>query len=466
MSDNDTDPQPLRGTFWLASDSLNSVRASLQYRDGTEALLTVDGQITPGRSQLRHTTGSSATTIRAPHPDDAVADFEPVTVHGTLEDGTALTLLDTRIMSSPLWPPRSPQQRATVQTTVRGAHLTGPEHQFHSIRFSVDIPGGWDHLAADSSGKYAVAEGISFTVIEDTAGRLLFEYVSSSPRSLLELRMSASNAIAGLVQLCTRREPRVSSISVSADVDGPLLAVKLTEERDTESRPMRTFIPLEALTVEVLVHWLSVWQKIGNLGDAVIAGRDDVVEANVLVLCAVAEGLDNRLFGDTNEQLVLTEGQRKTIRRSARSAGLRAFDDLGTPAARADIERSLTDSLAGFGRMTFSDRMNRLATKAATTAPGIISDFSESDIAPHESWQDLVTFARNTMAHQISRFVGNRHRDRHYRLLISVSMSLDWVLKILLLNESGIHPLIVERSVISDAEFQYYRANIRSTLNC
>jgi len=74
-------------------------------------------------------------------PDDVVADFQPVTVHGVLDDGTEVTVVDAQADHDSLL-----RQWFGAHAVVIGAHVDGQDQLYSAVRFCLDDPRWWRHL--------------------------------------------------------------------------------------------------------------------------------------------------------------------------------------------------------------------------------------------------------------------------------------------------------------------------------
>ncbi|MGA9870611.1 MAG: hypothetical protein WBQ44_05635, partial [Rhodococcus sp. (in: high G+C Gram-positive bacteria)] len=210
--------------------------------------------------------------------------------------------------------------------------------------------------------------------------------------------MRVVNAMTGLAQLCHGDPITAESLEVSVEMNGSWLRVleRPGPEAEVRRRGSR-LVSGNAVTPHVVEHWMNNWARLGNIADPAVNGTDDVpIEVRALTLSAVAEGFHSRLFGDRTTRLGLSPNQIKTIRRVARLAGMAAHDDLqaeatDTDAARGEVKKALQDSFAGFGSVTFAERMEQLATLTSTAVHDVLADFTPERISPFASWEELIT---------------------------------------------------------------------------
>jgi hypothetical protein len=464
----DSELTQITGQFWRVDAPTRGLRGTVTLDDNQISAI-VHGEMTERRTTDRQTVGEGLRGIRASDPDVAVAEFEPYTVHGTSDDGTLLTLVDVRGSSRPLiYMERN--EKLSVTRAIVGAHVTGADQLYRRLRFAMYVPEGWGHLdqiAFDAQDQLA-----RFELSHNDYGELVVSCATRSPVSLPTLHMRVVNAMTGLAQLCHGDPITAESLEVSLEMSGSWLRVleRPGPEAGVRLRGSR-MVSGNAVTPHVVEQWMNNWARLGSIADPVVNGTDDVpIEVRALTLSAVAEGFHSRLFGDRTTRLGLSTNQIKTIRRAARIAGMAAHDGLqaeatDTDAARGEVEKALQDSFAGFGSITFAERMEQLATITSTAVHDVLADFTPERIFPFASWEELITKCRNTMAHQSITSVGRGTDDRHYDLLICSAESLTWVLKLLTLREAGIDIRHLRTGLKSDSSFAFYRANMRTILN-
>jgi hypothetical protein len=112
--------------------------------------------------------------------EDSVATFQPITVHGHLETGESVTLLNALNYGGGFGNPRY-----VTDVVVFGAHMNGEDQLYSAVRFRMDHPYWLAHLAEGEP-----------TVVEDDQSALSVErseegnwlvYESSTPATLRQL---------------------------------------------------------------------------------------------------------------------------------------------------------------------------------------------------------------------------------------------------------------------------------------
>jgi hypothetical protein len=242
--------------------------------------------------------------------------------------------------------------------------------------------------------------------------------------------------------------------------DGPWRKVYQAEE------PLgRTSYPLlntTHLTADRFTKWIDVRKRTLGLDAAAIAVLDGIaIEAQVLTLTAVAEGLHRKLFGDKKRVPALEQNDVTQARRAARQAALdrvREIDGSGratlTDADLTEFKQAINDAFSFLNERTFRSRMSDLIEDAQSSIPGIAVNFSD--------WPAAVKDARNTLAHQ-----GTGPGDptgQFVDLLIALGYSIPWVLRTVLLKQAGFDPPALQAAYADSSRYNHHITNTRYLL--
>jgi hypothetical protein len=213
----------------------------------------------------------------------------------------------------------------------------------------------------------------------------------------------------------------------------------------SDAAPNRTMLaPYGVLTLDQVATWLGRVDALGPLPPVVadsVAGSRTALETQVLDLCAVAEGLHRRLYPD--DVLLTLEAADQ-----ARNVAREAVKGLGEPTARA-----VSSALQHLGQLSYPNRLSALAGIAEEAAPGVTGRTNR--------WKTAVVTARNTFAHRTATgFLSDGDIDQY----IGVIISLQWVLRIVLLRQTGLAAETLRAQVADHDSFRLFIEQARGWL--
>ncbi|MEU5844508.1 HEPN domain-containing protein [Rhodococcus sp. NPDC047139] len=386
-------------------------------------------------------------------PDDVVADFQPVTVQGVLDDGTEVTVMDAQADHDVLL-----RQWFRAPVVVMGAHLGGREQGYASVRFCLDDPRWWTHLIDPARGPGCGEVG-SVRVYADDDAQVWFEHRARSPLTRREYDRLVIDPVLTLAKLATQSRLHVTALEFRVaderNVEDTrwLPAIGRIIDSGTAGSYPDAVIPTQELTLEVFSDWIGVSRDLDGLASAVADPVRGAIQAQALTMCAVAEGLHRRLCPVTSRFPGLSGNARDRVRRAARTAGAEMLEQKGFD--REVSEKALNEALSHFDELPYRRRLEQLQDSAECAVPEIVADFSD--------WPVQVCSARNQLAHQA--YTSDASSDGLLLLLIAVDYSLSWVLRTVLLRRAGIPDEVVLRCFDNDARYGLYRANVRSYLD-
>ena len=443
------------GWFWRVGRPLPERRGELRVRPGAEAELRVEKPISPSRSlrvEQRGSNGMYAVTTSG-DPDDVVADFQPVTVQGVLDDGTEVTVVEAQADHDVLL-----RQWFRAPVVVVGTHVDGQEQCYSAVRFCLDDPRWWAHLIEPARGPGCGEVG-SLCVYADDDGQVWFEHRAHSPLTRREYDRLVVDPVLTLAKLATQSRLHVTALEFriadhrnTEDTRWLPVIGRIIDSGTAGSYP-DAVIPTQELTLEVFSTWIDVSRSLDGLASAVADPIDGAIQAQALTMCAIAEGLHRRLYPVTSRFPGLSRNARDRVRRAARTTGAEMLEQKGFN--REESEKALTEALSHFDELPYRRRLEELQGSAECAVPEIVADFSD--------WPSQVCSARNQLAHQA--YTADASSDGLLLLLIAVDYSLSWVLRTVLLRRAGIPDEVVLRCYENDACYGLYRANVRSYLS-
>lgn len=195
--------------------------------------------------------------------------------------------------------------------------------------------------------------------------------------------------------------------------------------------------PHGILTIENVATWLSRSDTLGPLPPVVadsVAGNQHMLETELLELATVAEGLHRRLNPDSTAMTA-------TAAESARGLAVGAVASMGE-----EVQRTVAAALQHISDLSFPRRLVMLAELAETAAPGITGRTNR--------WKRAVADSRNAFAHRLQ---PGFLQDEDLNQYMAVMTSLGWVLRIVLLLQTGIDPATLANQVNAHEPFRLFR---------
>ncbi len=443
------------GTFWQIDTPERRTSGQLLAGGDERPILVTDKAIFAERkfSVSRLASGHPLVT-RSSDPEDLVADFQPRTIHGELADGTPVTLVhaqgDTRRLEF-LRDPSEASQQFRARYALSGDLVTA-DQTYRAVRFQVVGPSWWD--AAEDVAQ--TADGGLLRTYCGGQGERWIEFTNSDPMTFDHFDSGVINAVTTITQLATKDDAAAVGLQVQLVADGPWRDVH--RGRESVAEPSHILLDTRYLTAKRFATWIDFRSETQGLDAAVVDSlQGATLEAQVLTLVAVAEGLHRRLFRDKNRRVTsLSDSKIKKMCRRARNAALPEMDGPDfTDEDRAEFSKAVTEAFGHINDQTFRSRMADLIADARLSIPNIVAGFAD--------WPDAVSTARNLMAHQPS--LPDHVDDRQFLdLLIALSYSITWVLRTNLLNRAGFDAATLQEGYGYSSSYGHHLANTRELL--
>ncbi|MEC3915977.1 HEPN domain-containing protein [Nocardia sp. CDC160] len=440
----------LDGWFWCSGSPARRGAGSLTCARGARPVLILDRPVVdePGVRFEVSATGMMITT--SGQVEDRVAAWEPIDFHGELENGKAVTVLGAQggydrglaVLFG---------HRYEARFVLLGARVS-PDHRYDGVRFRLANHEGWrgltphDCAAIDDRSELSVHRDET----DDENTELWLLYTCTAPKTLRELLDSVVGGSQALARLITGSSVPVTDVQVHA-VGGDWLQVfsEHTYENPELAGRAKLLGP-DVLTIEALATWMRIYDDLDGLPWGVIEPPQGAAQVELLTVASIAEGLHRRL-GKRQKRFHLSNGAIARVRRAAREAGIAQFDteQLADPSLAHQI---LTEKLAHLEDVTFRDRLDELVARAVAIVPEAI-----------ESIPDFVgntSRARDELAHHLVKL--GEPLDVRVLRWATLTMTLDWVLRIFLLDVAGIPADRIRTDLLGVRRFQFHRANVRS----
>ncbi|MEU2007204.1 HEPN domain-containing protein [Rhodococcus sp. NPDC019627] len=439
----------LKGHFWATTESERRRDGELTVGVKADARLeTFDLVDMRAFSPAKILPNGETHLLQSGRPEDVVADFSPITVHGVLDSGREVTLVDamgTAGLSG---------QSFRVRYVLDGAHLEGHDQRFNAVRFQLDDARWWPHL---KDGMTAVAGTMGSLSISRDGQSVWFVFELKEPMTLRECDSLVISPARTLARLALMMDLDVGPTQLRVGAVESSWIPMLTKSRGSEpvrreSEPTGMLLLPSALGIEHFATWIRVSADLDGLA-AVVANPPTgvAIQAEALTMASVAEGLHRRLFIGTKRFQSLGPAQRRTVRNDAINAGVKAFEEASYPDLE-EARKALSDALGHLTDVSYLSRLEELEQEAVTVTPEVTAGF------PDHTWAPLVVKTRNLLAHQLD--TDKRGMLEKIDAMTLAAWSLPWVLRIVLLRRAGLEPEVIREYLVEFNPFQFYQANI------
>ncbi|MEV6258442.1 HEPN domain-containing protein [Nocardia sp. NPDC051911] len=369
-----------------------------------------------------------------------VAAYQPMTLHGELEDGTAVTALYAQGGSDPAF--EFVEQRYGCRFVILGAHLPGPKQLYDNMRFQMrGIP-----YAAQTDLADTVPENSCLVVDidEDTAW---LRYQPQRPGVLQEVVNAGVSGCLSLAALATRVQPSVVRAQVRPEGSDVWVDVVSARLRETLSWKASQLLPWSEVTVARLARWIPISESFDGLEWGVISPPNGAVQVQLLTAASIVEGLHRRT-NDRN-QLSLSGKARERVIAAAKDAGRAALQKEGVEDPEAG-RRILGEALGHFHELTFAQRAREFVALAEEVLPELFVSLP--------GYADHLVRARNQLAHHLPLKAAEQRETRILRWA-AISLSVPWLLRIVLLDKAGFPRDLIRNSFLSNEDFQSHLVN-------
>jgi hypothetical protein len=445
------------GKFWSPAYPDVSARGDFIVELGQRAEVTLDGGLAAGVPTAgpppipAPKAGDLAGIVRAA-ASGAVARFRPITIHGELDGGEIVTLLDAPNYGRPGAAPRY-----IAPITVFGAHIS-LDQGYSDVRFRLDHPHWLGHLTGDES--IVVEDDRSTLGVEASEGGNWLVYASSSPATLPRLQIRAMSGCLALAQLALYPDEdlAIRETQIRVDADSPWLTVHGPAFcADVDTLRPATLLPREELTVERFAAWIALNDKLDGLDWAVARQLTIPLQLQVQLFTSLVEGLHRRLPFEQSRFLDVSKTKRnsalRSIRKAAREAAAEKAELLEleglTPTA---VRRMVQDAVANIGDVSYQERAEAIVSKVLAAVPEIGESI--------EGLPARLKNPRNTFAHQLLHDDKNESMEDRIRRLAVISRVAPWLLRTLLLLHVGVEPQVLRQKYLESDHFAFYRANV------
>jgi len=446
------------GYFWAPETGVRQ-RGELTAEVGAELTLTLNGALVPDYQPTTPFIVGDMASVLAVHAERSVAEFQPITVHGQLDSGESITLLDARNHGYRNAP------RYIGQAVVFGA-LVAADDVYTAIRFNVGHILWLGHLTDGESAIVDESES-TLAVESSTAGNWLV-YASSKPATLRELEIRFISGCLVLMHLFLQLDARTDLVACATQVrrnpDGPWLTVR-GPAFSAESGVFHndTLLPASEVTLERFAQWIPLNDYFDGLGWAVATPFDAAVQVKTQVLTSLVEGMHRRLpfeqsaFPNVPGDTLTTA--LASIRGAATAAAEAKAQELQIEGLEPALVSTLVERAVGHvGDVSYQDRARAVVAEVAGAVPEIAESVKN---LPKRLTDPRHLFAHQLPQHGAKKRVPLEHRWNHWSAISSIT---PWLLRLLLLLNMGVDPLYLHEKCLENQRFAFFRENIARTV--
>lgn len=458
MTDRADQADVRHGRFWLPERRENAVSGRLTLLEGSRARLELDQAVTPLLREVdreEQASGTRTFVLRESGPD-----LEFLDVHGVLEDGTLVALVDA-VESRRETGGGYDRQSLRARSVMLGGHVSGRDALYTRMRLSVRHLETWATLpyaGPEASSPVSLGDG-GWLALEQSAGTMRspghggrlgqltwLRLVDLPPMRAEELDRRFVTPLASLLSLAADTDCPPVAVEVATGSDEPWLTVHHSGLQAPAAEPWpwyRQLLPLHLLGLERLATWLGAVERLGPLPTVVAratAKAGGTLETQLLELTTITEGLHRRVFSDSRR---LSEEQEEAARRAV-STAIAGLDD--------EAQTAVKGAMQHIGEPSFSQRLVELAGCVEPAVPGVTGQTHR--------WKRCVTDVRNEFGHRFRGFLQTARIDE----LAAVRESLRWLLTGLLLLQTGLPPAELATRLKDHQPYVFFLLQARNRL--
>ena len=431
----------MRGEFWLAGPSEEQrVSGTLEYEDGAFLLTIQTGAMLGKPRQITVTQGEASMLItHNSDPANVVADHAPRTVHGTLDDGILVTLIDAHMSIH-----ESASQIFRGHRAVHGAHLTGPDPDVQEVRWAVrgvQMP-GWHSQTPVKTRGGEIGPGD-----DDEPTGLAFR--AEDPGSLRTMTERLPDAVDALVSLWTAREAAHDLVRLRVP-DGTWCGYEPIRAAIPHSDGS-SLLPSGQLDLSTISRWIELQPALGQIPFITIA-EQTILQSDAHLMATALEGLHRRLYRGAKPFKDLGSLGSRPLK-EARSLAVRAAMDRLAQETLPDLENArqrFTSALSHINEPSYSERLKELLTPVLDVAPGLVGPSVGE-------WIKGMTALRNDQSHQLD--PTNTFEEDDISEYYVLSVTARWALRIRLLLEL-VTPDAMSKALHESITFAYALAHV------
>lgn len=426
------------GLFWVAGTSTPCARGEFSHRAGADPEVTLDTGLVDD-PRIRRFPGGVGFSGTA---EDSVASFLPITLHGELDTGERITMLNARNHGGAgQWFRGLP--RYAANTAVLGEHID-TDQPVYAVRFRLGHRYWFDHLNTDD---VVIDEHGAVLGIEVSENGNWLTYTPASPETLRRLEVLVVSGVRALMQLVLDQPLAAEDFELRVALDGPWLPL-LSDVLDTSAAQtsLNSLLPREVLTLEMVAKWIPLNDRLDGLAAAVFSPMKGALQAEALVVTSLVEGIHRRLSYQQSKFPGISKKARKAIVEAGRLAGR-------AEAAAYDLDPEVVgESLQFLTDVSFRMRATEIVNEVCSVIPEITESLADLPVQ--------ITKARNDFAHHLPRDRAKEPLETSYLRWLIVVTATPWLLRALLLLHASVPPDVIREGFLESSRFEHVRANI------
>lgn len=440
------------GVFWI--DGGPRVPGTLHYRNGELRIVTQGIARTPRSLEFGEDPGSRWMSMSL-DPADAVADFAPIPLLGTLGDGRLITVIDGRLITEPQFDVQS----LSGTRVLLGAHAPTVATTFIAARVALPQADLWRGVfASPSAYEFRLGEraGRLRAVVDGDLGWLELTLDSGLVQREWERRFWGRCLT--LLRLWSHAELREDRVQLSPAGDGSWVDLLHAGIKRSERITAReSLLAPGSLSLDMVAAALALFDELAPVPD--VASKDMAhrvtLELAVLANAAAIEGLHRGTPGGVVPFPAMKKSRPIGKAAAKAAAALAAEQGVISPEQVPAMISRLTGPFAlVIEQPFFAERLDQMLPLVEQVAPGLIG-------TDRKAWIEAVVRARNLEAHRFvpkpeQRLRHEEHVDDYYVLAVST----EWVLRISLLLRLGVPPDRLHGRLLDHQQFEFALANM------
>lgn len=439
------------GEFWRLETPSLRARGAFEAKPGEETEVLLANRVVDDPRVTLSATGG----VYRHGGIDGVKAFLPIVMQGQLDSGESVTLLEAHNYGDPGPPFGSPHYKTHI-AVIGDRHVSGPDQLFGALRFRFGDPYWLRHLEhGETSPVESDGGGSTLSVESDDDGNWLV-YLPATPVTLRRLETTVVIGCLTLAELALDQDFDTRDTQVQINHGDRWLSVcGPAFNKPPKELKYATFVPHQELTIEVFANWIQLNDTLDGLGAAVAHPVKGPLQASVLVITSLLEGLHRRLanlfqqakFPDAKDPAV--ERIRQAARRAAKA---KAADEENLDPTK--VHTAVRNAVSRFHDVDYLDRATDVVTKVCSALPEIAEAVGATRLPR------LLRDARNEMAHQLPLDHEKEPLEKRYLRWLVVDQITPWLLRGLLLLEAGIDPTVLHDGALAHSRFFYSCANV------
>jgi len=280
------------GEFWIDDASGRRVPGEFRAEAGEKPTVSLNAALIdyPTEDQLP----AAIRELGIPEAALAAAAYRPITLHGELDTGELVTVLQAHNDGGHDWP------KYVGDNSIHGALVSGPEQIYSAVRFRIGAPYWFGHIP---EGEQSTVPDDGATLrLEAAEGGNWLVYEAAERMTLRRLQTRVVGGCQVLMHLALDQRLVVRDVEIRLTPSDPWLRVHSRKYSTPTGVNFETLLPREELTIERFADWIALNDRLDRLAWPVVTPVDIAVEPQTQVITSLIEGLHRRLPGYKQEK--------------------------------------------------------------------------------------------------------------------------------------------------------------------